>query len=521
MGAILFDIVFVAMGAIAGGVAGWLIRASGWGQEQGTPEDSSPQSDDVKEEKIPVEDETPDVQEVEAILGRLHQLTASVAADVGEHQVRVQEINNELSASESGELNVVSAIERLIRANEAMQTQLTSAETRLQTQAEEIETHVREAHTDALTKLANRRAFDDELARCVEAYRRHGRPSCLMLLDVDHFKKFNDTYGHQAGDEVLRGVARTLRSALTGKEVVCRYGGEEFAVIFPDLDVASARAAAIRAQGTIAQQTFEFEELDLRVTASGGLAQLMPDEGSSGICRRADEALYAAKHNGRNRGYWHDGAATHPLTDMQDPQTNDPPQLSASEEPSPVEPPNDPPPPALRKAMPDLSTLDSFLADLDRRIAEWKRGGAPITVILVELDKFAEVSEVMGDKAAEVAVRAVAQFLKASMREMDHVAQIESGSFGLLLPGARWDGAGNTAERIRQGIERCSLSIDGEPLSLTISLGLTDIGDGDARNDLMERARTSLEAAKQGGGNCSYVATKADGCRPLVTAASV
>jgi diguanylate cyclase len=418
-------------------------------------------------------------------------------------------------------MNVVSAIERLIRANEAMQTQLQSAETRLQTQAEEIETHIREAHTDALTKLANRRAFDDEIERCVEAYHRHGRPSCLMLLDLDHFKKFNDTYGHQAGDEVLRGVSRTLRSTLTGKEVVCRYGGEEFAVIFPDLDLGSVRPAAMRAQRAIAQQTFEFEGLDLRVTASGGVAQLIPDENSIGICQRADEALYAAKRNGRNCGYWHDGTTSHPLTEWQDGQDAARPEPQADAEPEPAKLPTDPETPTARKAKPDLSDLDSFLSDLDRRIAEWKRGGAPITVILVELDNVAAVAEELGEKAAEVAVRAVAQFLKASMREMDHVAQLGHGAFGLLLPGARWDGAGNTAERIRQGIERCPLSIDGEPLSLTISLGLTDISDGDARSDLMDRARISLQAAQQGGGNRCFVSTKAEDCRPLVSTASV
>ena len=151
------------------------------------------------------------------MLGRLQQLTQSVAVDVGKHQSRVREINSDLTAETPAESGVVAAVKNLIRANETMQTQLSTAEERLQVQTQELGRYMREARTDALTKLLNRRAFDDELKLCVESMQRTGRPSCLLLIDLDRFKKFNDLYGHATGDAVLRGVADILRAGLQGE----------------------------------------------------------------------------------------------------------------------------------------------------------------------------------------------------------------------------------------------------------------------------------------------------------------
>src|SRR5439155_11482685 len=109
--------------------------------------------------------------------------------------------------------------------------ELDSAEERLQSQALQMESHACEARTDALTQVANRRALDDELTRCLIDFQRRQTPTTLMLLDVDHFKRFNDTHGHQAGDDALQGVARLVRQAVGEAGFVARYGGEEFAVV--------------------------------------------------------------------------------------------------------------------------------------------------------------------------------------------------------------------------------------------------------------------------------------------------
>ena len=166
-------------------------------------------------------------------LHRLRELTRSVAADVDEHATLMQEIGDELSLTECG-VGVVETVARLVAANQRMHSQLGQAESLLQSQTQQLETSTREARTDGLTQVANRRSLDDQLQKCAQEFQRHRTPASLLLLDVDHFKKLNDTQGHQAGDEVLRRVAQVLRQtvALTPGAFVARYGGEEFAILF-------------------------------------------------------------------------------------------------------------------------------------------------------------------------------------------------------------------------------------------------------------------------------------------------
>jgi diguanylate cyclase len=250
------------------------------------------------------------------VLVRLHELAARVAADVDEHSSRVHEITKQLSAAKSREsTEVVSAIAKLIDANARMQQQLELAEDKLNEQARQIQSHAAEARTDALTLLENRRAFNDHMARCLAEYRRHGRPLTLMLIDVDHFKQFNDTYGHPAGDEALRGLARVLRRNVRETEIVARYGGEEFATIFPGSTLPAARLAGERLRQAIAATSFSIDGHERRITASAGMAELLPDENEEGLVRRADAALYASKAAGRNCGHWHDGRDCHPVAE--------------------------------------------------------------------------------------------------------------------------------------------------------------------------------------------------------------
>ncbi len=125
-----------------------------------------------------------------------------------------------------------------------------------------------------------------------------------MLLDIDHFKRFNDTWGHQTGDQVLRLVAMTLKSNIKGKDIAARYGGEEFAAVLPETDLEGATIVAdnirkaVQAKELLKRSTSE--KLG-RVTASFGVAMLRPDDTPSTLIERADRCLYAAKRTGRNR----------------------------------------------------------------------------------------------------------------------------------------------------------------------------------------------------------------------------
>ena len=138
-------------------------------------------------------------------------------------------------------------------------------------------------------------------ARRSAEFQRQGTTFCLLMLDVDHFKKFNDAHGHLAGDEVLRLVGRTLKSAVRTPDFVARYGGEEFGVIMPQTTLAETPPCGERIRAAIEQAECEFEGKKLRVTASIGIAQSLPRQSPNALVQIADEALYAAKQAGRNR----------------------------------------------------------------------------------------------------------------------------------------------------------------------------------------------------------------------------
>lgn len=162
----------------------------------------------------------------------------------------------------------------------------------------------RESMLDPLTKIANRKSFDEGLETAVAGAHTGGQPLCLLIADIDHFKNFNDTYGHQTGDQVLRLVAMTIKSNIKGKDLAARYGGEEFVAILPSTDlegaviVAENVRKAIQAKELLKRSTNE--KLG-RITASFGVAAFRPSDTSSSLLERADRCLYAAKHAGRNK----------------------------------------------------------------------------------------------------------------------------------------------------------------------------------------------------------------------------
>lgn len=159
------------------------------------------------------------------------------------------------------------------------------------------------AVTDGLTGLHNRRYMESQLPTLIEQADARGRPLSIQILDIDHFKRINDTHGHDAGDDVLREFAERVRANVRGIDLVCRLGGEEFVVVMPDTDPALARLVGERVRQRIAMEPFAIgggnEALD--VTVSIGIATRLPGAGGDDVLKRADLALYAAKHGGRNR----------------------------------------------------------------------------------------------------------------------------------------------------------------------------------------------------------------------------
>lgn len=155
-----------------------------------------------------------------------------------------------------------------------------------------------QAGTDKLTGAYNRRTWDVEIRREFSMARRQGNRLCLVMTDLDHFKRVNDEHGHQRGDRVLQEFTQRLRQIVRASDTVFRLGGEEFALLLPGTDIVQGRVVAEKLRGRVAARPLDG---DLAITASFGVAETDGNESPDEFFRRADQALYAAKADGRNR----------------------------------------------------------------------------------------------------------------------------------------------------------------------------------------------------------------------------
>lgn len=435
-------------------------------------------------------------QDAKDTLGKIRELAGRVAQQVDEHSHKVEEISDELASLEGpGEKDVLFSVNKLLSVNEEMKAKLQAAEDRLQAQARQIESHAVEARTDPLTQVSNRRALEDELQRCVNDFQKCGRPVTVMIIDVDHFKKFNDTQGHQAGDEVLRGVARVLRQSVVEANLVARYGGEEFAVVFPGSTISAARETAERARLAIASARFRYEGRELRVTASAGLAELAVGETEAGLVKRADEALYASKHAGRNCAHYNDGFTNH-LVKLDAPRS---PKPASSAKPlvgdewlydsATSEIAEDDP-------AAQVSTRPAFFDSLIERLAILKKlPKTKLSLLLAQLDGLERLRNEHGATAASIVVRVAAQIFKAHLRDIDVVSRLEDNTFSLLLPGIQVVDAIEIAQRIQLALSRYPLPKRAGITRVSVAIGAAEAGSTDDMQAILRRSRKALEAA--------------------------
>ena len=157
------------------------------------------------------------------------------------------------------------------------------------------------ATLDALTNLNNRRQFETRLKQEIAITKRQNNPLCAMMIDIDFFKKVNDTYGHASGDKVLRTVASVIKAQLRESDIPARYGGEEFAVLLPYTHIDEAKIVGERLRKAVEETTVSLDNLNINVTISMGLAEFRQDESGEELFAQADKALYKAKESGRNR----------------------------------------------------------------------------------------------------------------------------------------------------------------------------------------------------------------------------
>ena len=490
------ELVFAIVVAVIGAATGWCLRGGGSAQRK-------PKKDGRE------------IRYAREVLGRLHDLAAHVAADVDEHTSRVEEINEELLSSPSQETEeVVSVVSKLLQANNRMQEQLASADEKLRQQAEQIESKAMEARTDVLTGLANRRAFDAEMAHRLAEFERHGRTFSVIMIDVDRFKSFNDTHGHQAGDAVLSGLGSVLGDSSRELDLVARYGGEEFSIVLPDAGVSNASLAAERVRKTIEAARFRFRATDLHVTVSMGVAELVPQEKVAGLIERADAALYASKEAGRNRVSWHDGEKIQSPGDRS--ETVEVQQCQARGEASPGEQPQEQPSatPAEAKALAPAERADGeherrfdrdvFEERLGGRLLEWRNGGVPPAVLLVRIDQYGKITSEHGEKLGESVLDEARKILDTVIGDLEVLARYDVADFAVLLPEADLCATVRIAERLRETIAQCSLPAGDGELQFTVSVSAVAAMYGDETLEVLQRVEEALDAAVKSGGDCSY-----------------
>jgi len=160
---------------------------------------------------------------------------------------------------------------------------------------------VHAANKDALSGVYNRTTFEETLIREVKLAHRYKRSLSILILDIDNFKHFNDTYGHALGDEVIKSTAKNIEGCVRSTDIVFRYGGEEFVALLSNTSVEGAAFLAERIRSSIESLVIQYDGSDIKVTASLGVSQLIEKEQNASFFSRADKALYEAKKSGKNK----------------------------------------------------------------------------------------------------------------------------------------------------------------------------------------------------------------------------
>jgi diguanylate cyclase len=188
--------------------------------------------------------------------------------------------------------------------NKALRDRLTLSKSEISDLQQSLEAIRAESLTDPLTGLGNRKYFDRSIDAAVQNALDNGEPLSLLMFDIDHFKSFNDSYGHLTGDQVLRLVGLSLKQTIKGQDITARYGGEEFAVVLPNTALRQALTVADHIRRAVMAKELKKKstgEILGRVTISVGVSMLKPGDDTDSLVERADACLYAAKRSGRNR----------------------------------------------------------------------------------------------------------------------------------------------------------------------------------------------------------------------------
>lgn len=243
-----------------------------------------------------------------AALQHVLESAEELSSGVDQHNSDLATVEHEVSEiSDGGNYEhfknvLLTQIAEVVESNRKLEDDLVYTKYRLEEQAQELDRTRVEARTDALSGVGNRKAFDEALQFMLSQMHRSHIKFALLLIDVDHFKWINDTHGHHSGDLVVQRLGETLQSCVRPTDCVARYGGDEFAILFPGVSLDVAEMVTHRMRERIAQTNFHGDnEAKVAVTLSLGLAIAEPEDTTESVFRKADAALYRSKEAGRNR----------------------------------------------------------------------------------------------------------------------------------------------------------------------------------------------------------------------------
>ncbi|HEY2760274.1 MAG TPA: GGDEF domain-containing protein, partial [Pirellulales bacterium] len=364
---------------------------------------------------------------------------------------------------------------------------------------ESVDLHAANAPADGLAGLSTRRAFDAEFRRRLDDFQRAGAPFCLLLIDIDHFKEFNDIHDHLAGEEILRMIGRIVKSTTRSADFLARYSGEEFALLMPDTHIAQAMDYARRIRAAIEQEMFGFGGRKLKVTASIGVAEAAPGQTSTDHIRFACEALATAKQAGCNQVQQYRTPNERNMADAKSaasfrshqqglptPSRQAFSPLTASKMPR-VETRTD--------AQTGLPNITAFREEIHRRLSEAQRHGNRVSVLLVKIDNLAGLLKMRPASDADLILRSCAQFFTAALRDMDLIVRYDVDEFGVMLPGTSLANAAGVGHRLRTTIQQCPLRLRDDEIHFTLSAGVAEAQPSEDLASLLKRATETKNSA--------------------------
>ena len=469
------DIVLAISCAACGGMCGWISHAMGGPIQSGkVSDDLEPQA--TREDKRRSRELAIASNESLAIVAEtLHAHAKSMSNHVDVHQQKVTSINHQLRDSDDTTPEIIAEmVNQIIQANEAMQVQLQLSQDQLHHQALALASAEQKAKTDALTRIPNRGAFDEHLESRFkigpETTPELPHAGVMALLDVDHFKKFNDVYGHQAGDEVLRVVAGLLHHRLHDQGIVARYGGEEFAVVIDSQTVDAAAPIIEQVRQEVGQRIFEFEGKKLSVSVSMGLAALRAGDTIKTWIERADEGLYKSKAAGRDCGHImaSDGAIRVSIDgNMAEPVESPVESTVHSTNKATLTPPTtDDSQPSPLSYLPDREAVENGFDDIRSRSSEIE-----LSLIMLRCSSSTPLQR----------LKSLLPIVRSNLRNVDKLGYYDDQTLMVLLPSVNQSAAELRGAEMISAAE--SLGLTGET---SVRMGVANVEPGETFAELLE-----------------------------------